>query len=41
MQPAVFWAVKGFVLGGLAFNELSQIEPSSAEGVKGGRKRRG
>lgn len=40
-QPAAFWAFKGFVLGGLAFNELSQIEPRKADTPDGaGRRRR-
>ncbi|CAM9332913.1 unnamed protein product [Hapterophycus canaliculatus] len=40
-QPAGFWAVKGFLLGGLSFNELSQIEPIKVKPDKGGRRRRG
>lgn len=41
-QPAGFWAVKGFFLGGLAFNELSQIEPRKTKTTEGGgRQRRG
>eukprot|EP00752_Nemacystus_decipiens_P005604 g5072.t1 len=40
-QPAVFWTFKGFVLGGLSFNELSQIEPRKIKPAKGGRERRG
>ncbi|CAM9620480.1 unnamed protein product [Ectocarpus sp. 12 AP-2014] len=39
-QPAGFWAVKGFVLGGLSFNELSQIESVKVKPT-GGRERRG
>lgn len=41
VQPAGFWAFKGFVLGGLSFNELSQIEPRKIKPAKGGRERRG
>lgn len=39
-QPPAFWAVKGFFLGGLSFNELSQIEPIKTKTVAGGRQRR-
>lgn len=41
VQPAGFWAFKGFILGGLSFNELSQIEPRKVKPAKGGRERRG
>ncbi|CAN0097661.1 unnamed protein product [Pylaiella littoralis] len=40
-QPPGFWAFKGFVLGGLSFNELSQIETKRVKPVQGGRERRG
>lgn len=40
LQPAGFWAFKGFILGGLSFNELSQIETKKVKPTPGGRERR-